>query len=410
MKILVSQERIEREYTSEKFYFIYAIAFSIASFAWSERGKIPTFLFLMVMWLVYNDGLKSLKKNVILAILVVSVTLGHTVGFLILIFFFILFSIFSRRNTTIVYALIPIAYLIFSAHSYVISIKKYAVFALEGLQEFLDVFIKGNMPERITPWSRITSLSQSDIYITSAAYISLLLLSFLTALTSIYILLKEKNKIKGNYNAYLQTSSAYLWIFLSIVLITYVGVTTKHETSFSDIRTIVIIFILLLLPFILTSKRLIERISAKKVFVLAVTALLILATLKTIYDVYPKSIYDPINVVEDNRLGTTSIYALTVFITAHCRGGGIVADYKVLNRIGAFLSDVQYEKRFLNETTLNKPFARYPYQHILIFNTAGTVYPSIYHSQRAYIAAYNFSLSNNRLYDNGVVVISLARK
>jgi hypothetical protein len=133
---------------------------------------------------------------------------------------------------------------------------------------------------------------------------------------------------------------------------------------------------------------------------------MIVASLRTVYEVYPKSIQDPIYVVEDSRLGSTGIYVLADFLNAHYKMGGIVGDFKVFNRIGRFLPDSQYEKRWLNESTLSKPFVRFPYRSILIFNIAGNEYPSIYHSPETYMAAYNFSISHNRLYDNGIVVIA----
>jgi hypothetical protein len=188
-------------------------------------------------------------------------------------------------------------------------------------------------------------------------------------------------------------------------MMTYIGTSTKPETTFSDIRTIAIVLVSLLLPSQFIFKQLIKKIGANKFLLAFVSILMIFASLRTIYEVYPKSIHDPIYVVEDERLGSTAIYLGGEYINSYYKTGGIIADYKTINRIGILLPYPLYEKRLINETTLTDAFLLFPLRSILVFNIAGIRYLSTYHTSEAYIAAYNFGLMHNRLYDNGVILI-----
>jgi len=193
---------------------------------------------------------------------------------------------------------------------------------------------------------------------------------------------------------------------LGIGLTTYIGSSVMSEVPFSDIRTIVLIFPSTLLLFSFASKTLLVNLTGKRVILAMVLALLLMSSLRIVYNVYPKSVHDPINVVEDGRLGSTSVYIVEGFVNKYYKTGGIIGDYKVLNRIGSYLPSPQYEQRLINRTTLSKPFVFFPYRGILIFNLAGIKYPSMYHSPEEYMAVYDFSRSHNQLYDNGIVVIA----
>ena len=192
---------------------------------------------------------------------------------------------------------------------------------------------------------------------------------------------------------------------LGLAVLTYIGASTKPETTFSDIRTIVMVLVSLWLPFLFISRQLIAYINARKVLLVFVMMLLVIASLRTIYEIYPKSIYDPINVAEDSRLGSTSIYVTGDFVKNYHVKGGIIWDYNVLIRIGPQVSSSNYETRLLDEPLLQKTFVLFPEKSILIFSIAGIRYPSIYHSSKAYMTAYNFSIAHNILYNNGVVLI-----
>ncbi|MEM2130506.1 MAG: hypothetical protein QXZ70_07920 [Candidatus Bathyarchaeia archaeon] len=387
------------------------IAFLAISFAYSERSGYATnfslLLTLMLLCFLVGRGFKDRRESVILFLLVVGVTIGDTNGILLLIPFFFLYSFFARKITNIVYALIPFAYLILCAQSYTLSLKKYATFAISGFVEFLQEIMLGQLPERVIPWQRTTTRMYEDVVASSMAYLSLLATSLMVIILFMFIWTKKRwQVVKNKEDAFDRACLICLSFWLSIVAVTYIGASFRPETSFSDIRTIVIVLLSLLLPFLLMSKKLISYIKPRKVLLSGLITLIIMASMRTAYEVYPKSIHDPIYAVEDSRLGLTGIYVVDDFLNAYYKFGGIIGDYKLFNRIGRYLPDLQYEKRWLSETALNKPFARFPYKSILVFNVAGTMYPSVYHSHEAYMIAYNFSISHNRLYDNGIVIIS----
>jgi hypothetical protein len=361
----------------------------------------------MVLWFLVGREFKDRRESVVLLLLVVGVTIGDTNGILLLIPFFFLYTVFARKMTDIVYALIPLAYLILCAQSYTSSLKEYATFATSGFIGFLQEIMLGQLPERTIPWQRTSIRMYEDTVISSIAYLSLLAISLVVMILFLLIWAKKRGQVvKNKEDARSRAGLICLSFWLSIVAVTYIGASFRPETSFSDIRTIAIVLLSLLLIFLLMSKKLISYIKPRKVLLSCLITLIIMASMRTVYEVYPKSIHDPIYAVEDSRLGSTSIYIVADFLNTYYKVGGIVGDYKTFNRIGKSLPDSQYEKRWLNETTLGKPFARFPYKSVLIFNVAGTTYPSVYHSLEAYIAAYNFSISHNRLYDNGIVVIS----
>jgi len=391
------------------------IVFCLVSSAYSERvspaelEQVPLLLLLLVMCILFNRGLRSRSDAVIVLLLVVGITLGSTDGILMLTPFFFLFSILSRTRSASVYALLPVGYMLHAGYQYTISLRTYAIHGWEGFWEFLEKIISGQPWERAIPWQRTISPTREDAVVTSVGYLSLILLSLIAAFTLTLLLIREHGKHENDnpdMPACLWSNLTCLWLALAVAAITYIGASIKPEVSFSDIRTIAIVFVSWLLPFMFISQRLIANISRRKALVALVITLTILASLRTIYQVYPKSVHDPINAVEDERLGSTAVYAAGGYINTYYRTGGIVADYKVSNRLGMVFSSLEYERRWLDENTLADLFDRSSERTILIFNVAGTKYPSIYHPSEAYMAAYSFTMKHNRIYDNGAVLVS----
>jgi len=384
-------------------------AFLLISCEYSERYAATSFgahLIVMAMWLLFGKKVKKRSESIVLLLLVTGITLGDPNGILVLIPLFLLFPILGRQKTAFLYAAIPIAYFVFSAYSYASVLAGYTKFAYNGLIEFLQKVISGHLPEQVIPWQRTASRVTEDTYIASATYLSLFGLSLIVVVVSLFLWIRERRKAnKNGEDALNRAGLICLLFFTSIAAVTYVGVSMEPERTFSDIRTITITFLSLLLPFLFISKRLIAYVGSRKILLSFVIILIIVASMRTVWDIYPKSISDPIYVVEDERLGSTSVYAIADFLNTYYKTGGIVGDYTVLIHIDQWLSNSEYETRRLHETTLTEPFARFPYRSILVFNIAGTTYPSLYQSKEAYVAAYNFSMTHNRLYDNGVVVI-----
>jgi VanZ family protein len=340
-------------------------------------------------------------------LIVVGISFGDTNGILLLVPIFLLFSILERHKTNILYSLIPIAYLMLSAFSYSQKLGDYAAFVYVAFSEFLKEVIAGHLPERAIPWQKSTGRAVEDTQIASAAYLSLIALSLIVVVVLTYLYIKERKKTNNSYEKALGRASLLCFVFLlGITAVTYFATSEGPERSIADIRTITIVLLSMLLPFLFISKRLLAYSYAKKALLFFVTILIVLASMRTVYEIYPKCISDQIYVVEDYRLGSTSVYATVDFLIEYYKSGGITGDYKILNRMSPLLSGSEYETRRINEKTINEAFSRFPNRSLVVFNIAGTVYPSMYDTPDAYAAAYNYSINHNRLYDNGVTVIA----
>jgi hypothetical protein len=232
-------------------------------------------------------------------------------------------------------------------------------------------------------------------------------LAFSIIVLSVFLWIKTNNlKTKNKVEFINRSGIICLMIFLCVAVMTYIGAAGPEQT-FSDIRTITIVLLSLMTPFLLMEKTKFEHFTSNGILAILITGLIVVASLRTLYEVYPKSMLDPINVAEDNRLGSSGIYIILSFLDKYYQTGGIVADYKTLNRLGPWLNEAQYSTRLLNKTTMTAPFALYPYKSIIIFNSAGLSYPSLYIPSDTYNAVENFSFTNNRIYDNGIVVITV---
>jgi hypothetical protein len=383
----------------------------LISFAYSERSGRSTdlsmLLTLLALCLLFSRRLRTRSENVVFALLILGITLGNTDGILLMTSFFLLFSFSGEKRTAVVYALIPLAYLFLSAHSYTLSLGVYARSAIAGFIEFLQSVIAGGLPSRVMPWQRSSSLARMDTYLSSIAYLSLLTFACVVAISLVLLFLRDRKRPSAvRRDNFESPSMMWLFLWLGIAMVTYVGASMRPETSSSDIRTIVIVLLSLVLPFMLISTRFVSVVGRRRVLFICLILLMAVASVRTVYEVTPKSTEDSISVIEDDRLGLSSVYSAGDFINAYYVTGGIVGDYKVLVHIYKYLPKQQYETRLMNQTTINDPFEHFAHRSILAFSLEGIAYPSIYHAPEDYLAAYNFSKSNNRFYDNGVVIIA----
>jgi len=393
------------------------VAFAVVSFMYSARSAIragfPQLYGLVVLLAVFfaiGRGLTRPSNVIIELFLIVGLTLGSADGILLVVPFFLLFSV-VRRKGGLAFALIPLAYMVYAAYSYVSSLAFYWAFAWGGLSEFIGEVLSNELSARIFPWGRVISVTREDAFVGSVTYVSFMLLCLSVALVSTFISLryrKGREEDNPDVSAGVRSSSICLWLMLVVAGVSYVGASIRPETFSSDIRTIAIVLpsLLLLIPFM--STRFIASISAKNALVAVMIILIVLGSLRGIYEVYPKSAHDPINVIEDGRLGSTTVFAAAKYIRTYGEATKIVGDYKLLNLAGALLGSAQYEEGWFDQMAMNSPSEVLSEGGILAFNLEGTVYPSIYHASNAYASAYNFSIVNNRLYDNGVVVIASA--
>jgi len=346
---------------------------------------------------------RTRRDFLLMSILVVGATMGSPISSLIMILFFSILALNKhQRLISLFYAIIPLSYLTFVAHKYVSFLRMYTIFSFRGLLEFFLEIFSGSIPERVVPWRRTISSIVQDAFVSSISYISLLLLAMLTAGSILFLLSRDKLKRKKPEASLLKTFSIYLWITLVIIVITYIGASIRAETTFSDIRTVATIFLSGVLPFAFLSREFFEKLFSKKALSAIIAILMVLASFRVLYQVYPKSVHDPINVVEDSRLSQT-IYDVGHYVNAHFKGGYFVVDFRMRIVMFSLFSSQQYEIRLLNEQALASAL---PYTtSVLVFHLNGVRYPSIYIPSEAYMEAYNLSLTRNRVYDNEDVVI-----
>lgn len=407
---------VKKNITHDSLSFLpYLIVFSLFSssnmmftnVAYRYLGSVLLFL-LLFFYYDRNSGENPRRTFfVVTLVLTLGIAIGDPTANLLMIFLFSSVSILRKNASASLYAIIPFSYMFYVAISYMFFIRKYAKFVWEGFIEFSQSIFVIEMPERVAPWQRVISPTVGDTYLTSVAYLSLMFLSTIVSLHYVLLWIRHRNGTDGIRRSTLMKANCLsLLTMVAIGSVTYVGASVRPEVPFSDIRTIVMIFSSTLLLLSFASQPLLKNLTTNRGILAAILILLVLSSLRIVYSAYPKSFYDPVNVVEDGRLGSTSIYVVAGFVNAYYKTGGITGDYKVLHRIGDVLPTPQYEKRWLNATTLGKPFEFFPYRSIVVFNIAGTKYPSMYHPPDAYMAAYDFSVTHNRLYDNGVVVIA----
>jgi hypothetical protein len=365
------------------------------------------FLILLLLFCyLFHRGHRDERSSVMMLLLALGATLGSPLAALLMVPFFLLFSVFWKERTVCVYALVPLSYMVYAAYSYTLSLKNYATFAWEGFKDFFIAIYTGNFPMRVTPWIRLTVPTKEDIYVASASYFSLLLLS-LTVAVLLTAILMEKGRRPGikEKEALLSSTCLCLWLMLIIAAATYLGASVKTEVSFSDIRTIVIVFVSTMLSLAFTLKKFIVKVAGNKYLLLTVIVLLLLSFLRLVYETYPKSIFDPVNVVEDDRLSLISVHYVGLHVLKFYRDGEIVIDYKTSIKLWPKLTLKGYERKLLSEKTLITNLSFNP-KRIIIFDVNGLKYPSLYTSAEAYKKACNLSLIRNKIYDSGSIVIA----
>lgn len=384
------------------------VAISVVSFAYSERLRILDgggltglfFLVTILTVLLFAEGLKSRSHVMVMLVLVMGVALGSTDGVMFLVPLFLLLSLTSKDKTVILYGLMPLSYFVFAGYVYVTRLGVYSGYALDGFSQFLSSTIQGEPWGRILPWQRTSILSKEDAFVASVGYLSLILLSIVIAAIATYVLVKERKTAMDNRHsqAYLRSNTACLWLWLVASSIAYIGASIKPEVVFSDIRTIAIVLMSWCLVPMFLSKAVVARMTSKRILLVLVLAMMIVACLRTPYQVYPKSSHDSVNALEDPRLSQASIYAAGRHVVIYYDVVSVVEDYKAEVRMGSMVP----ESRLLDDTAFSKPQVG----SILVFSKAGINYPSPWHSRELYLAAFDLAKAHNRTYDNGAVVIA----
>jgi hypothetical protein len=392
----LAKKQIEAYSKSSTFYNILPplIAVLSISFANTARGGTASVLALLPLWLVFDGRFKSRSIPIIMSILVLAITWGNTVGALFLIPFFFIASILGAKSK-LFYSFIPLGYFVFSASSYVLNLKGFVSSAWNGFVTYIRDIFANQIPARVLPWERTPKSSNVDIYITSIAYLSLILLSLFVIL--ILTFSRERNLKKSlNLEGFRISSSKAalicLWIFIGVSAITYLGTVAVPESSISDIRTIAIVFITFPLLFLLISDKFIRKVK-NRILLASLIVLIILASMFTLYGVSPKSVHDPINVVEDSRLEPFSKYSAGNFLYNYGNETTVVLDYKIYIA-NALLESSNMTVSMLSGLTLSEG-------NIVMFDANGLKYGSLYISPELYSAANNLTETQDVIYTSG---------
>jgi len=395
-------------------FLSHIISFMAMSFAYNSRcGRATDYSLLLViitLYFIFSHEFKNRGKSVTLLFLILGITFGNTDGILILVPFFMVFSALKKK-TTIMYALIPISYLLFCAYSYTLSLTTYPKSVINGLTEFLNKLLRGEVVQRVVPWRRTSIMISSDIAVCSYAYLFMLIISIVLMVILFFGVIKDStayNKDGNLINIFQSTSFMWLLLWFIIATAVYVAASVNPESPSSDIRSIVLVLLSLMLPFLfipsITRIKSLKSSVAKKTVLAFLIVFMTIASVRAVYEVYPKSINDPILVVEDDGTGLKSIYAISEFVNNYYTNGEIIADYKVLVHVDDYLSPQKYKTRFMNEINIKMLIASNQ-KIILVYTLLGMRYPSIYHTPTTYIDAENFTANNNRIYDNGIITI-----
>jgi hypothetical protein len=375
------------------------LAFSLISFAFSERGDIGLSLFLLLMCFVFawdstDRGFRGMF--VVLVLLVVGVTFSSSTAILIMIPFFFAYSVFSRKITWLIFGLIPLSYLSFAGLSYLSRLEDYVFFASQGIGEFFYKFFAGQFSERVLPLSRVVLPMAGDIQVTSIAYVSLLAVAALISVSAFFIWFRRGLFTKYKQNALFSSALLVTVIALVLAFVGYVGASVQAETTSSDIRTIAIVFVTLLLPFLFLSKHFLKGITKHKIILLFIAALLVVASLRTFYEPYPISASDPINLVEDPRIDGFAISGARDFLKSAQLEGSVAFDYKTGIRIAYSLSPDLELMTFTSEL---------PKTDYVVFDVNGLKFGSLHTTEEAYEAARMLALNQSVIYNNGAIIV-----
>jgi hypothetical protein len=330
--------------------------------------------------------------SVVCVLLTVLITLGDPTSCILLVIpFFMLFSIVTRRWSFLTYAIIPLAYINFSATTYSRLLVTYASYAWRGLVDFFESILGFELPARIAPWGRSSLLITQDVLMTSLTFVALIVFSCLLLGIFVYF-----SRTKGNIyrTPHLFSASLCLLFVLAISMGTYVGASVMPEVAFSDIRTIALITLPILCLSFFASRDLLFEIAKHKTLLFILVALLLLASFRNISNVYPKSMFDPINAVEDIRVSPLSIHYVDSFLGTHENGTVLAFDYKTVSQI---VSSESFVKSIIQSAI--------PPSSQVVFNLKGLEYGSLYTSDEAYSEALDLVNKRNVIYSSGDIVV-----
>lgn len=370
------------------------ISFFFIAFINTPRIDLALLLVPLLLYLLFSRGIKHINYFLSGVLLVVGITLGSATGTLFITFFFLLYCLFNKSTKLSVYFIIPLTYLIFCTYFYTTAIFSYVKNAWSGFTSFLQSSLMGEIPQRVIPWERGQGMMLPDTYILTAAYLSLMLLSSLLILILVFGRSIKKG-VREASNSLYSASLACLSIFLLIAGVTYLGVSALPESTSSDIRVIVFVFMMIILPFIFCFKKSINIINSKKIVHLVIIILIFTASLQTIYS-NTKSINDPVNAVEDNRVDAFSrLSAINLLYKSTPPDSILFLDYK-LYIVAALLTNASAVSMLSSSSNFNAD--------IIGVDFNGLKFGSLYISPHVYEIVKNQSEISHVVYSSGDIL------
>jgi len=191
------------------------------------------------------------------------------------------------------------------------------------------------------------------------------------------------------------------FLFGSFVIV-YIGASVQPETSFSDIRTIVVVIMTIIIPYILITNEIQITVNKQSLIALALLILMFFASSRTFYETYPKTIDDPINVIEDDRLDKIELLYTRDFIENHFFKADFAYDFKSHLYIPHYLFYQDFSSYLI---TRNYP----PANRLIIYDIHGMEVPSLHTSIDFYRTALSYTNQTDVRYNNGSILIQGTR-
>jgi hypothetical protein len=383
---------------------------------------IGSYLAMVGITYIAVNGLTRRRDYVTMLLLVLGVVLGSPPAAIVLILFFTVYSLFTKQLGPAVYAILPLFYIISSAGLYMRSLMRYGDVALTGvLSAIVEVVTTGSFPD--SP-DRPYMVPYGDRTIETFTYLAILGVAGVVIglryaphfrrsrirLPRVYrflswLRLRQIRIVHPRYATLFLVLVVTLWVTLFVTL----GATVMPETTFSDIRTIVFSFLLVVLPILFVTPPVYRQLQQLREQRLVLTGLLLLLCMTALLkpaSVFPKSSLDAPYVIEDRRLSQTIGHAKTVLFTYYPMGA-VYFDYKSNLQIVRFMAvnrtfvfrDVFYNISLISTLSTLR-------DSVAFFDRRGVTEPSLYLNVTDYRTAYSLSLAANIVFDDGAIIIS----
>ena len=357
-------------------------------------------IFMMMHFLLEMQyDIKNPKYLLLNLLFLVGSSISSPIASMILIILYFFRYLLEGKSLYLLFILIPLSYFGFVSQKYYELLIVYGKYAVEGIVAFLVDTILGQL-ENITPWSRVSSTLLYDSYINMFFNIMTLMLSSFVFYLFINRLIQQR--ARANVNKKFIAYNLHNLLFLIITVFVIIGSYALGERTYSDIRTINIIFITSLVPFTIV-EALKENVVEKKSVRIIVIILLLCSFPRIIYNYYPKNVNDPINVVEDARIAQFSFAYAGLHITNHFENGLIIGDYKMNRELSSIYNRDQYFTKMMIGINITDYIDDMNMNAIVAFSIKGSSYPSIYIEKETYEEAIRLMYDENCIYDDSQI-------